>query len=158
MKKLIFTLFIAAGFASLTLHAQEAVVSSGSYHENGDLSISWSLGETVIETFVADDFILTQGFQQSSLIVTTVEEIADLDFGLSAYPNPTSDYLTLSLNGEVPEKAGFELYDLSGRHFFSGDLKDTSKEISFSAMEPGIYFLRVLISGRPVKTFKIVKQ
>ncbi len=158
MKKLIFTLFFAAGFTSLGLYAQQAVVSSGNYHENEDLSISWSLGETVIETFVSDDFILTQGFQQTSLIVTSVDDIAGLDLGLSAYPNPTSDYLTLSLKGEAPENITYELYDLAGRHFLSGELKDATKDISFRAMDPGIYFLRVNAGGQPVKTFKIVKQ
>ncbi len=45
-------------------NAQQVVASSGGYFESENLSLSWTLGEPVIETFSNGDLILTQGFQQ----------------------------------------------------------------------------------------------
>jgi len=44
--------------------AQQVIASSGGYFESENLSLSWTLGEPVIETFSNGDLILTQGFQQ----------------------------------------------------------------------------------------------
>ncbi|MFU8843753.1 MAG: hypothetical protein ACNA7V_08100 [Bacteroidales bacterium] len=42
----------------------EVISSSGGYFESTNASVSWTLGETVTETFTGTSFILTQGFQQ----------------------------------------------------------------------------------------------
>lgn len=52
---------------------QEVIASAGGFDTNGSISISWTLGETIIPTFTNGDLVLTHGFQQL-LIITTVEE------------------------------------------------------------------------------------
>jgi hypothetical protein len=42
----------------------EVISSSGGYFENTNASVSWTLGETVTETFIGTNVNLTQGFQQ----------------------------------------------------------------------------------------------
>lgn len=42
----------------------EVISSSGGYFENTNASLSWTLGETVTETFSGTNVILTQGFHQ----------------------------------------------------------------------------------------------
>ncbi len=44
--------------------AQEVIATSGGYYEGDNLSMSWTVGEPVIETFNSGGLILTQGFQQ----------------------------------------------------------------------------------------------
>jgi len=44
--------------------AQEIIATSGGYYEGQSLSMSWTVGEAVIETFNSGELILTQGFQQ----------------------------------------------------------------------------------------------
>ncbi len=139
------------------LSAQEAVVSAGSYFETDSKSISWSLGETVIETFIGEDYVLTQGFQQSSLIIVSVEDHADSDLQIAVYPNPTTSYLQVSIPGELPSKASFRLYDFSGRLIMEGDLQNNSP-ISFTSFDSGMYLLKVFIDNQKIKTFKVFKQ
>jgi len=61
------TLLISAlAFAACIFQAkaQQVVSTSGGYYEGENLSLSWTLGEPVIETFNSGNLILTQGFQQ----------------------------------------------------------------------------------------------
>ncbi len=65
MKKLVGFLIIIA-FAVLSIHAkaQQVIASAGGYYEGNNISLSWTLGEPVTETFSNGGVILTQGFQQ----------------------------------------------------------------------------------------------
>ena len=49
------------------VNAQEIISTSGDYFENTTGSISWTIGESMIETYTNGSEILTQGFQQSRL-------------------------------------------------------------------------------------------
>jgi len=66
MKKITFfylALFISMGVFSQTL-SPEVNASAGDYYTNANGSLSVTIGETVIETFIGTSAILTQGFQQ----------------------------------------------------------------------------------------------
>jgi len=65
MKKLAgLLIMIAFAIFSFQSRAQQVVASAGGYYEGDNISLSWTLGETVTETFTGDGIILTQGFQQ----------------------------------------------------------------------------------------------
>jgi len=61
-------LFLSLAGMAMIANAQsvspEVIATSGDYYENANISISWSLGEVVTETFTGASIILTQGFQQ----------------------------------------------------------------------------------------------
>ena len=65
------------------------------------------------------------------------------------YPNPVSDFLNLSCNGE---NTRIEIYDLKGTRFFSGLLSETC-QLNVSFLKTGIYLVNV--SG---ETYKIIKN
>ena len=52
----------------------EVIATSGDYFEEAGISLSWTLGETIIETFSNENFILTQGFQQKMTSQTESQE------------------------------------------------------------------------------------
>lgn len=137
--------------------AQEAVSSAGNYHENAGISISWTLGETVTETFFSDDYILTQGFQQSYLTVTAIEEWDELDFILTAYPNPASDILNIYAENHQ-EKLSYALFDLQGKMITSGIMAGNNHQITVANLKEGIYFLNITEGNTMLKTFRIVKK
>ncbi|HNV82615.1 MAG TPA: hypothetical protein PKH45_12285, partial [Tenuifilaceae bacterium] len=56
-------IFLVLLCISTLARGQEAVVSGGNYHSNNSGSVSWGLGEAVIQTFATMDNIITQGFQ-----------------------------------------------------------------------------------------------
>lgn len=65
MKK--FTTSLVITFLMLSAYdanAQQVIASAGEYFEGENISLSWTLGEPVIETTTGADIVLTQGFQQ----------------------------------------------------------------------------------------------
>ena len=159
------TVIIKGVFALLTLlfsisalSAQQVISTSGNHHEAGDRSISWTLGETVIETFKADENILTQGFHQSKLTVVSVEEIDMTRYNITAFPNPTKSYVTLNVETDKYENMSFMLYDLNGNLIKQGFIHDKKTEISFEGLKPAVYFIRIIEGNKNLTTIRIVKS
>ena len=77
--------------------------------------LSYTVGETVIQTAEAMDTLLTQGFQQPDVLSGT---FVDPLMGLTAYvlyPNPTSGNLSLELTTEGRREFSAEIVDVHGR-------------------------------------------
>jgi len=157
MKKKIFAIALIA-LPFFQLSAQEAVVSAGGYYNGESRSISWTLGELVIETLRAEGYILTQGLQQSMITVVAVEEIEEFDIDIFVYPIPATDFLTISVRNHDFEHIIYRLYDVSGRLLVDDRLKGQTQELSLASYDNGIYFLRISIRDQLVRTFKILKQ
>jgi len=90
MKNLIKLLIITA-FATFSFHAkaQQVVASSGGYFEGENLTLSWTLGEPVVETFTGSNVILTQGFQQPyNFYLQQILSIPAGWSGISSYIDP----------------------------------------------------------------------
>jgi len=145
--------------SSQVMMAQElqAVVSGGAYHQGSAGSISWSLGEVTTETLKAGDYIITQGFQQGRLGLTSVKEIPNLDFTISAYPNPTHDHINIEIIGEITNMH-YAVFDINGRAVKSGEIIENPTQISFSDMSSAIYFVRIMQNGQELKTLRVVKN
>lgn len=90
MKKL-YVLFAVSGLIWLASqsNAQQVIATSGGYYENENISLSWTVGEPVIETFTGSEVILTQGFQQPySFYLQQVLNIPVGWSGISGYIDP----------------------------------------------------------------------
>jgi len=138
---------------------QEVIASAGGYNVNGGLSISWTLGETIIPTFKSQDgtLVLTHGFQQQ-LIITTVEEKLDVLVNIKVYPNPASDVVNIQFETAVDEQIVLTVLDSSGK-LVKRDLIEvslTEKQINMQDLPAGIYYLR-LTKGKLVNVYKVVK-
>jgi len=90
MKTIVSLLITIAVIAfSLNTFAQQIIATSGGYFEGENISMSWTLGEPVIETFAGDDIILTQGFQQTyNFYLSQVLNIPAGWSGISSYVDP----------------------------------------------------------------------
>jgi len=91
---IIYFFFFAAFFVS----SQEVVSSAGETQTIPGIEISWTIGEPVIETVSSGSSVLTQGFHQTKLTVTTIDELLFSDLELKVYPNPTSEFVIISSN------------------------------------------------------------
>ena len=95
MKPYLLILLIA--LCATFLQAQEVVTTAGSYGETSSGSLSWTVGEPVIETITDGTNTLTQGFQQSKLTVTAINDLKFPGIELSVYPNPTNSFLFIEV-------------------------------------------------------------
>ena len=145
---------------STLLNAQqlEVVNSGGGYHENSEGSITFSIGEVIIETIAHGDLCFTQGFCQANVTVTAVNEIPGLDYELIAYPNPTKNYVILKITREKLSDLKYYLFDMHGKLIKTEQVKATETTIPFNFLIPSTYYLKVIDGQIEVKTFKIVKS
>lgn len=159
MKKLIIVVLLNLGICISVLHAQQVVSSAGDYYQAGNLSLSWTIGEPVIETFTGSDVILTQGFQQGYLSSNSIEEYLFTGLNLQIYPNPTADDLNLLLKSDNSGILQYHLHDLSGKTISHGLIADDLTKIDMQLYPKGVYLLRIIKkSGEPVQSFRVVKQ
>jgi hypothetical protein len=154
------TPFLLSLFLLLLSHsvcAQEVISSSGSSFENSTNQLSWTLGEPIIETFSTGQLVITQGFQQSKLSVTAIDQISENLYGLKVYPNPVSNELTI----EVLEvnKFNLSLFDFNGKLLIQKELKKSVETVDMLNYIPGSYFLTVCSGkGQHLQTFKVIKS
>lgn len=155
----IFLFFTFLSGLSWGQSAEPSVINSaGGQGESASMSIVWSLGEVVTETFRSEDKVLTQGLLQPEIIVTMVE---DFDTGVSVdvFPNPAREWLTIRAENFTGEELQFTLLDVSGNIVKRGYINgEAEKSLRVSDLSPGIYFLRIISGTDNIKAFKVVKQ
>ena len=136
---------------------QEVIASAGGYNVKDGLSISWTLGETIIPSFKKGDLILTHGFQQQ-MIITTVEENIESVFNIKVFPNPASEIVNIQIETPVEGEIILTVIDAQG-NLVKRDIIEstmTEKQVNLQDLPAGIYFLR-LIRGKLVNVYKVVK-
>lgn len=161
IKKTIIFLIILLVFQGKAQELSPSLLStSGDFFTNGSYSISWSLGEIAIETFTQLENILTQGFQQTRLTTTGIQEKPLQKNQIQLYPNPASDKLYISFNSDEVLSYHLEIFDLIGSKKISEKIETNSKitEIRLNDLEPGTYMLVIKPDGKNSTTTFIFQK
>ncbi len=147
-------------FSLSTVQAQESVNATGGDASGSGGSAGYSVGQVVYTTNAGTTGSVAQGVQQSFEIsvVTGLEAAKGINLMVSAYPNPTTDYLTLEVNAFELSTLNFQLYDMQGRLLQSDKITGTQTSISMGGLVPATYFVKVTEGKKEVKTFKIIKN
>jgi hypothetical protein len=143
---------------SISAQAQQVVTPAGGHGQKGDTLMEWTLGEMVVSTLITGDAILTQGFHQPLLTVTTLESYACRDIKITVCPNPAYDRLLIQ---SAPSDIGdlqYVLYDLKGKLLGHERLTGDVTPVSMEHYPAGLYLLRILWQDRPIETFEIIKH
>lgn len=153
---------VFAGLA-LTSQAQSGFVSAGKDVSTEDGAVSFSVGQVVYNSYETanGDVSLTQGLQQpytisSEPIPEAIKEIKSIQ--LSAYPNPTSDILNLSIAGVECKGLSYVISDVNARIQMTGDINNENTQIEVAQLLAGVYFVEVRKNNDIVRAFKVVKQ
>ena len=156
--------------------AQSSVNASGGDFSNSSTSVSYSVGQVGYVEY-ENGISVNEGVQQpyeiydiTNIIGESVNdagrrnsddilgiEEAKLEISLSAYPNPTDDYLTLLVEGTDAEME-YSVYDISGRMLSAQKVFSGETSIDMSNLPPATYFVKVTGEEIVLKTFKIVKN
>jgi hypothetical protein len=152
----------------LTAQAQQATVAAGGTASGNGGTVSYSIGQVVYTTATGSNGSVAQGVQQTYEItaVTGIEEAKGISLEVSAYPNPTTDNLTLTIGASISfndQPMSYKLYDMTGKIVETQKIVDENTTIVMSNLLPANYFLTVLKtmdgrSSQEVKTFKITKN
>ena len=79
---------------------------------------------------------MAQGVQQpfEISIVTGIEEAKGINLSVSAYPNPTTDYLTLSIDEFEISNLSYQLYDMNGKLYKMKKLQATKQVLLWATL------------------------
>ncbi len=169
------------GIGLTGLQAQESVNTTGGDAMGSGGSVSYSVGQVVYTTSTGTNSIVAQGVQQPFEISTEteIEKAKSISLTISAFPNPTSDNLTLNISEFDISNLSYQLYDMRGKLLQSQKITGNQTSIVMSNLVPATYFVKVVktqgIATQPevhylksnnvgakqfsvVKTFKIIKN
>lgn len=154
-KTLLLTFTFFSLLATLELSAQENTVASGGKATGSGGSVSYSLGQVVYSTNIGTNGSVSQGLQQPYAVSTTVG-INETSIQLNAYPNPTTNNLTLTTDDS--ESLSYQLFNIQGAEISSKTLNSKTSNISLEGHPPATYFLKVIKNNEVIKAFKIIKN
>lgn len=158
MNKTLTTLLLAGG--TLVTYGQslapEVIASAGEHFDNGNAQLEWTLGEVTIETYSQSNDQLTQGFHQTRLLITSLNEHA-LMGDISVFPNPTTGQLNIVFPASNKDFS-IHVFDASGRLLITKQISNANAIINLSNYANGTYFLHVnTTDAGAMKAFKILK-
>ena len=158
-------LLLSLGF---TVQAQQATVAAGGTASGSGGTVSYSIGQVVYTTATGSTGSVAQGVQQTYEIIAVsgIEEAKEISLEVSAYPNPTTDHLTLTVGTSVSlsdQLMTYRLLDMNGKVIETQKIINDQTIIVMSNLLPANYFLTVIKtmdgkSPQEVKTFKITKN
>ena len=154
-KTLLLTFTFFSLLATLELSAQENTVASGGKATGSGGTVSYSLGQVVYSTNIGTNGSVSQGVQQPYAVSTTVG-INETSIQLNAFPNPTTNNLTLTTDDS--ESLSYQLFNIQGAEISSKTLNGKTSNISLEGHPPATYFLKVIKNNKVIKAFKIIKN
>ncbi len=156
-----------------TANAQEAFPAAGGTVNGQGGSVSFTVGQVVYTTVSSQEHTVSQGVQQpyEISVVTSSAEITLTGFEVQAFPNPATDFLTLSVETEINQhfqSLAYELLDVNGRVLEKKNISASHTNIQMKHFAPATYFLKVYHAAKSTsirqsssvqtKTFKIIKN
>jgi len=146
-------------FLQFVGYSQESTNTAGGNAAGSGGSASYSVGQVVYTTNTGANGSVAQGVQQpyEISVITAIEEAKGINLSVSAYPNPTTDFLTLEVNDIELSNLSFQLYDLQGKLLQNQKITDKQTSIAMSHLLPATYFVKVFQANTEIKTFKIIK-
>ncbi|MEA3447187.1 MAG: T9SS type A sorting domain-containing protein [Synergistota bacterium] len=168
-KKLKLSAILLLGLGLTGLQAQTSINATGGDASGSGGSASYSVGQVVYTTNTGTNGSVAQGVQQpfEISVVTAIEEAKGINLTVMAYPNPTTDYLTLSIDNSVKtshdlSQLSYQLYDMNGKLLQNEKITGNQTSIVMSNLVPATYFVKVVKTNhdlsQEVKTFKIIKN
>lgn len=136
------------------LNAQEVISSQGDSYSQVNGSIDFTIGEVVTNTLAGDNGYLTQGFHQSTLMVSEV--LGYQEYEISIFPNPSINVLFIK-SGEF-EDVDYTLYDAKGKIVLKNRLRGPQTQIQVHELGVGVYSLILQNESSILKSFKIIKS
>ncbi|MCE5347071.1 MAG: T9SS type A sorting domain-containing protein [Bacteroidales bacterium] len=127
----------------------------------GGFSYSQTSGETMVEIISNPDFVLTQGFQQPGMKVSSM--VKPEGNGVDVYPNPVKDFVYIKFFGDAARNFKIDIISITGTIIYTGTINFAGsyyyiQKIEFEEYRTGLYFVRIVSDdGLISRTFKIEK-
>lgn len=157
--KTVFLFFFLFWYNAASLWAQQGTSISGGEGSGTGGKVSYTLGEVHYQLITSNGGSISQGLQHSyEFLISTGIERTDIHLNTSVYPNPTMDFVVLSLQASVFQNMSYALFDMQGKLVARQVLSNNPTYIPMAEFANASYFLKVLDGNKEVKIFKIIKN
>ena len=145
------------------LASPEVVSTSGGYGETeSGLKVSWTLGETITETFTNETISLTLGFQQSSYnIIIKPESISSLKYfsNLKVYPNPVTSFFYIYIEIKENKELKLLLCGIEGKQLLIQPIINGRNIVYLPSNNSGAIIGKIMNSkSEHLKSFQLIKK
>jgi hypothetical protein len=114
LSSLIIVGFYATVYSQSISH--QVIASAGNSVTNGNMNLSYTVGEVAVTTISGNNYILTQGFHQPEHTVSSMLESEKTVIGsFAVYPNPAGGEVYFGYEFPQPGNVSVALYDVSGK-------------------------------------------
>jgi len=161
MIKLLLSLFLLSVISINSSQAQQTITASGGEASGNGGSSSYTVGQTVYSTDEGSNGnSISQGVQQpyEISVVTGIIPAKDINLSFSAYPNPTTNYLTIKVENYETSNLQYVVYDINGKLLQKVKARGIETKIETNKLVPAIYFVKVLDDKKEIKIFKFIKN
>ena len=139
--------------------AQESANASGGDATGSGGTVAYSIGQVVYTTNTGSNGSVAQGVQHAYEIFTVGIKETELNISLTAFPNPTTENLTLQISDFNNEKLSYQLFDMQGKQLSNGQIVAQQTEINTNSLPTATYFINVVNQeNNKVQSFKIIKN
>lgn len=139
--------------------AQESINTAGGDASGLDGSVSFSVGQVVYTAISGAEGTVTQGVQHAYEISAVGINQTEINISLNAFPNPTTEYLTLRVKNLDNEKLTYLLHDSQGKLLKTGLVKSQETTIPMKEFANATYFINVVNGkNKKIQSFKIIKH
>lgn len=153
--------FLTKGSSQTTNDVMQTIITAGNDITGNSGTVSYSIGQ-VFYTYFGNGtvFNVAQGVQHAEIETLGLPGVEVDKTDISVYPNPTSDFVNISMVGTEfeNEKLFYKLYDIQGRLLRQHSINQPETQVNLNNLTNSIYILVVYVDNKVLKSFKILKK
>ena len=137
----------------------DVIVASGDVFENNDISLSWTIGENIIESFSETDLIILNGFYEFDFSDERYNTLDENNFEIEVFPTITQDIIQIHFSNAFTLGFTACIYDLTGKKVDEEEIVLEQTQIDLSMLAPGFYFLSIFDNENSLQyNIKLLKE
>lgn len=158
----IFILVIFCGIINAQELSRQVLVPLASVKNQGEVNISQTVGEAMVDYIHCTNYDLTQGFQQPKVKIG--DPLQPMGNGVKVFPNPVRRDLVIEMFGETSIEYDVTIFGIEGSIYYRNCYPCEGNfwnriTIDVSSYQRGLYFVKVESKdSRISRMFKIEKM
>ena len=140
--------------STVVSYAQTFTSKSGGEVPGKGGTVSFSVGQVTYQTYSGTNGRLSEGVQQpyEISVLTGVSETIGVNLAISAYSNPVTNNLILTVEDFNQSMLDFQLYNTNGKILLDKKMTESETLIDIGEYKPAIYFLNVISNNQSINT------
>ena len=141
----------------------EVISNYGGTGSQGNVTLEYTAGETIVLGETKDQLYYTQGFHQPRILAGKKDSLSLMITGalnVTIYPNPVSRLLKVQFASDEIRALNMMLHDNNGKSLLRRKVStsNTLQEIDMGALSAGVYYLSFQDEqGKIIRSVKIIK-